>query len=251
MNPFATQKSTQTGVAVISIIAVIVGVTAGFALKQKQDQDNRIKQLPFDIRQGVSEGTLAASEEVAKLRGEITDLRKENTKLQTAASTGTNLSKELNESLQKTKEFACLTELEGPGVTVTLRDASAQTQPNIDPADATIHDADLIRVINELWNAGAEGISVNNKRSGPGTSYRCVGSVIVVDNERFAPPIVIRAVGDPQALYGGLSLPGGIIQELKSLDPQMAEVAIVKRHKLPAYDGSTTKKWAKTPQASR
>ena len=43
-----------------------------------------------------------------------------------------------------------------------------------------IHDTDVLRVVNELWNAGAEAVTVNNRRVGPGTNYRCVGTTILV-----------------------------------------------------------------------
>jgi len=248
MNPFPVASEKSTGWAVISVVGLLVGVMAAMALIQHDKQDRRIRSLPADIRDDVIRADLDLTEEMAKLRAEVLKLREEKTKLEIAASSKTDLSEELNNTLQEAKVFAGLTEVEGPGVTVILKDSKKPTEelPNIN--DAIIHDADVVRVINELWNAGAEALTVNNKRAGPTTSYRCVGSVIVVDGARFAAPIVIRAIGDPDALYGGLNLPGGVLSEIRDLDPAMVEIAVTKNMTFEAFDGSTSRKFAKVPQ---
>lgn len=248
MNPFPVASEKSTGWAVISIVGLLVGVMAAMALIQHDKQDRRIRSLPADIRDDVIRADLDLTEEMAKLRAEVQKLREEKTSLEVAASSNTNLSEELNNTLQETKVFAGLTEVEGPGVTVILKDSKKPTEelPNVN--DAIIHDADVVRVINELWNAGAEALTVNNKRAGPTTSYRCVGSVIVVDGARFAAPIVIRAIGDPDALYGGLNLPGGVLSEIRDLDPAMVEIAVTKKMTFKAFDGYTSRMYAKVPE---
>lgn len=248
MNPFPVAAEKSSGWAVISIVGLLVGMMAAMALIQHDKQDRRIRSLPGEIRDDVIRADVDLTEEMAKLRAEVQKLREEKTSLEIAASSTNNLSQELNDSLQEAKLFAGLTEVEGPGVTVILKDSKkpAEELPNVN--DAIIHDADVVRVINELWNAGAEAITVNNKRAGPNTSYRCVGSVIVVDGARFAAPIVIRAIGDPDAMYGGLSLPGGVLSEIRDLDPAMVEIAVTKKMVFPAFDGSTARKFAHAPK---
>ncbi len=248
MNPFPVASEKSTGWAVISIVGLLVGVMAAMALIQHDKQDRRIRSLPADIRDDVIRADLDLTEEMAKLRAEVQKLREDKTRLEEAASSKTDLSEELNNTLQEAKVFGGLTEVEGPGVTVILKDSKKPSEelPNVN--DAIIHDADVVRVINELWNAGAEALTVNNKRAGPTTSYRCVGSVIVVDGARFAAPIVIRAIGDPDALYGGLNLPGGVLSEIRDLDPSMVEIAVTKKMVFPAFDGSTSRKFARVPE---
>lgn len=248
MNPFPVAGEKSSGWMIISFVGLLVGVMAAMALVQHSQTDERVRRLPGDIRDQVLSGDLNVTEEMAKLRTEVQKLREEKTALEIAASSGQNLTQELNDSLQNAKLFAGLTEVEGPGVTVILRDSKKPAEELANVNDAIIHDADLVRVINELWNAGAEAITVNNKRAGPTTSYRCVGSVIVVDGARFAAPIVIRAMGDPDALYGGLNLPGGVLAEIRELDPAMVEIAISDKMRFPAFDGSTARKFASLPK---
>lgn len=231
----------------ISIVAAVVGMMGAMAFGARQQADAQIGRLPGEIRNQVIEGSLDLADEVDKLRKEVQQLRAEKTALENAASEGQNLSKQLNETLQNTKLFAGLTEVEGPGVTIVMRDSRKKPEelPNIN--DGIIHDSDVVRVINELWNAGAEAITVNNKRTGPNTSYRCVGSVILVDGVRFASPIVIRAIGDPKTLYGAMTTPGGPVQEIQATDASMVQLEVVEKLSFAPFDGSTTRKFAQIP----
>ena len=55
-------------------------------------------------------------------------------------------------------------------------------------------------------------------------------------------------MGDPDALYGGLNLPGGVLAEIRELDPAMVEIAVSDKMRFPAYDGSTARKFASLPK---
>jgi uncharacterized protein YlxW (UPF0749 family) len=247
INPFKSKAGQQGGIAVISVVAAVVGVMGAMAFGARQQAEAQIGRLPGEIRNQVIAGSLDLADEVDKLRKEVQQLRSEKTALENAASEGKSLAEQLNETLQNTKLFAGLTEVEGPGVTVVMRDSRKKVEELTNVNDGIIHDSDVVRVINELWNAGAEAITVNNKRAGPNTSYRCVGSVIVVDGVRFASPIVIRAIGDTKTLYGALTLPGGVVQEIQATDASMIQLEVVEKLHFDAFDGSTTRKFAAVP----
>lgn len=201
--------------------------------------------LADDQRVRLGLGTLDLTKDNEELRKELASLREEVTRLQNAVASGSAASKELNSSLQTLKVFAGLTEVEGPGVTVTLRDSKLAPSDAMDITGQIIHDTDILRIVNELRNAGAEAVAINNKRVGLGTNVRCVGTTVLVDEVRVAPPIVLRAIGEPDTLFGGITLPGGILSELKAVDPQMAEVSIVRKMRLPAFTGGTKFRVAK------
>lgn len=90
---------------------------------------------------------------------------------------------------------------------------------------------------------------MNKHRVSIGTTFRCVGPTILVDDVKIASPVVLRAIGDPETLYGGMNLPGGILAEFRAGDPEMVAIEKVKRMTLPAYAGSTEYKIAKVPPA--
>jgi uncharacterized protein YlxW (UPF0749 family) len=82
----------------------------------------------------------------------------------------------------------------GPGIRVL-----------VDPSDdgtleGSVSDHDLQVLVNTLWYAGAEAIAVNNRRIGTLSSIRTAGGVIKVNYRTVAPPYVVTAIGDADAL---------------------------------------------------
>src|SRR6185503_2536301 len=104
---------------------------------------------------------------------------------------------------------------------------------------------DVLKVVNELWAAGAEAIAVNKHRIVGNSSFRCVGPVIHVDNVPISSPVRIQAIGDSDTLAGAMSLPLGVIAEIRQTgDASMATVEKVQKFTLPAYSGPTTRRLA-------
>ena len=87
------------------------------------------------------------------------------------------------------------TPVRGPGITVTLADRSGPGKGN-----GAIRDQDLAMVVNALWAAGADAISVNGQRIGPDTFVRTAGSVILVNVTPVSSPYEVSAIGDSNAL---------------------------------------------------
>ena len=90
----------------------------------------------------------------------------------------------------------------GPGVIVTMDDAPAEfdtpTRTNVN--DLVVHQQDVDAVMNALWRGGAEAMTVQGVRITNTTPVRCVGSVILIGVQPFAPPYVIEAIGDSEEL---------------------------------------------------
>ena len=68
-----------------------------------------------------------------------------------------------------------LTDVTGPGVIVTLSDSKKDIASSLNPSQLLVHDLDVLSVINELKNAGAEAISINDQRIVPTTGIICGG----------------------------------------------------------------------------
>ncbi|HJP82226.1 MAG TPA: DUF881 domain-containing protein [Fimbriimonadaceae bacterium] len=231
-------------------MSLVLGFMIASAWVNTETRRSRLGLLGPAQGNRVQSGTIDMQDAVASTQAEVAKLRTENTKLQNAMASQTSSTKALNDSLQEAKRLAGLTDLEGPGIRVELRD-SKKPASAIFPGDLIIHDVDVLKVVNELWNAGAEAITVNNHRVVGGTSFRCVGSVILVDDVRIATPIVIRAIGDPNTLTGALELPEGVLADLKEIDPAMAVISKVDQQRLPAYTGSTATRIGSLPKDSK
>jgi uncharacterized protein YlxW (UPF0749 family) len=93
----------------------------------------------------------------------------------------------------------------GPGLLVTLDDApdaaaGTATDRGGQLGNGRIYDRDVQDVVNALWAAGAEAITVNGQRLTAETAIRSAGEAVLVDFRPLSPPYVLRAVGDVDAM---------------------------------------------------
>ena len=97
----------------------------------------------------------------------------------------------------------------GPGVVLTVDDAAAPADPrnpDANPRTSTefdkgkVYAADLQIIVNGLWQAGAEAISVNGHRLTARAAIRFAGEAILVDYRPLVRPYIITAIGDPGSL---------------------------------------------------
>lgn len=237
-NPFNVSKSVGSQIWTISAMTALLGFMTSIAFRTNRaradfkDPDQNVRVASSDTR---------TQEELIKLRGEVTNLRSENGKLQSAMSGKKDTTKVLSETLETLKLYSGLTEVSGPGIKVVLSDGDKAI--DAPTGDKTIHDIDVLKVVNELWNAGAEGIAVDGNRVVIGSNFRCVGTTILVDSVKVSSPIEIRAIGKAKDLSGALKMPEGIFDEITRTDPKMIRVEMVEKLTLPAFSGSTARKY--------
>lgn len=246
MNPFVSRISTQSWEVPVAGLSLVLGVMISMAWITDRNRTKRLDYLQGDQAQRIAAGPIDVQLEYKKLAQEVRKLRDDNTKLQNAMAGHNETTKVLNDSLQELKLFTGLTEVKGPGITITLRDSRKGPEEMVGPDDV-IHDTDVLKVVNELWAAGAEAVTVNGHRVSMGTAFRCVGPVIHVNNVPIASPIMIRAIADPATLSGALSMPGGVLEEIKRTDPAMVAIDEVKEHRFEAYTGATSRRFVVVP----
>ncbi|MDQ1030959.1 uncharacterized protein YlxW (UPF0749 family) [Streptomyces umbrinus] len=99
-------------------------------------------------------------------------------------------------------------EVHGPGVKLVVDDAKEAEQGGDGDARETsgfsdtgrVRDRDMQRVVNGLWESGAEAISINGQRLTALSAIRAAGDAILVDNKPLVPPYTVLAVGDGERL---------------------------------------------------
>lgn len=251
MNPFATRMSGNAWVVPVSALSLVLGFMVMAASITATTRSSRLGLLGASQSLRVGAGPIDTIDSTMKMSEEVKTLRAENDKLQKALGDRNSSTEVLNEGIEKSKAFAGLTDLQGPGLKVTLLDSRKSGPGGIQGNDTIVHDTDVLKVVNELFAAGSEAIDVNGHRVVTTSSFRCVGPVIHVDGVPVASPIVIRAIGDPATLDGGLALPNGVLAEIKITDPAMVQVERVKDMRIAAYGGSTERKYAKVPTANK
>lgn len=149
--------------------------------------------------------------DISAMEAEISLLRQETEALQNSEAGDRDISMEIREDMQLQLTEAGLTELTGEGILITLNDnargaaaAKAKDPDNYRPNDYIIHDKNLLYLVNELKQAGAQGIAINNQRVAASSDIRCVGTVIMVNSTRVAPPFEIAALGNSGRLKNAM-----------------------------------------------
>lgn len=156
--------------------------------------------------------------------------------VRTKAAKSNEVDKEIENKIKKNNALLGLTEVKGPGVIIRLdENREIDEEEIIDVNSYLVHDGDLKHIVNELFNVGADAISINGKRVVSTTSILCDGNIIRVNDEIVGVPIEIKAICYPAASYnlrrkGGylsLMVAGGVIVEMENSD----EITI------PKYEG--------------
>ncbi len=96
----------------------------------------------------------------------------------------------------------------GPGVRLVVDDAEDASVGGDGDARSTsgfsdtgrLRDRDMQRVVNGLWESGAEAVSINGQRLTALSAIRAAGDAILVDNKPLVPPYTVLAVGDGKRL---------------------------------------------------
>ena len=147
---------------------------------------------------------------------ELSKVEKELEKQRTKATQNDENSKSNEEEIKVSNAVLGLSDVTGEGVESTLQDnqdVTTETATN-DISYYVVHDIDILSVVNELKNAGAEAISINGERIINTTSITCAGNVAQINGEKVGAPFIIRAIGDSETLYEALNRPGGYIELL-------------------------------------
>ncbi|MBR7742360.1 DUF881 domain-containing protein [Phycicoccus sp. BSK3Z-2] len=134
--------------------------------------------------------------------------------------------------------------LEGPGLSIVLDDAPDVDQDAADGGDeGRVNSRDLQFVVNALWEAGAEAVSINGQRLTSVSAIRFAGAAIVVDNRPLARPYTVTALGDPTSLPTDFADgPGGsYVSTLDSSFGIRVEREVSDDLAVPAASGLTTR----------
>ena len=154
---------------------------------------------------------------------------------------------ELKELENKIKEDNLLlgnTNVKGQGVIITLNDGKADLNLLDIDQDPLVHAENVLNVINELRNAGAEAISINDERVTNKTAISCDGNVIVVNGTKIGTPITISAIGS-SARLATLDRTGGTLDVVFRKAGKMAEFKKANNVEIQKFTGVYNYKYAK------
>ena len=172
-------------------------------------QFKTVKQTDFTSLENMREDELRTGITSFKQKTEETNKRLEevNAKIseyEQTISNNTQASEVLTKELEQFNNILGKNTVKGEGVVITLTDTRNQR----------IWSEDLRLLVNELKEAGAEAISINDQRVVSTTSLTCEGNIININGEKISSPFVIKAIGSSIYMNSALTRAGGTIEYL-------------------------------------
>lgn len=234
----------STGVRTPIVVAamLVVGLLLTLGAVQLRAPSKNVAQARTDLVTRIESRRAAADKQEANLRA----LQAQVTQLQAAAlGSGTS---DLKDKLSTLDLAAGGTEVTGPGIRLTLDDAdgganSADGDPRTNPTqdDGKVVAKDVQVIVNGLWEAGAEAISINGQRLTSRSAIRFAGEAILVNYRPLTRPYTISAIGDStnlEAEFAGTSA-GAYARALKDNYGVRVSMETAKDLKLPAATSLT------------
>ena len=191
----------KQGQAAIAFVCVVLGFMLAVQFKTTQDIRSTI---PFQRVEDLSQRLSQTEKERDSLQDEVKKLKE-----------STNTQETLSKDIENIKMGAGVLAMQGPGISIVIDDSKKQSKTGENLNLYLIHDDDILKVINELRAAGAEGISINEQRLIATAEIRCAGPTLSVNNTRYSPPYEIKAIGDSQTLENALKMRGGVVETLQ------------------------------------
>lgn len=163
---------------------LVVGVESkAEKLKTQTPAAHRIEKIKEEIKKYEIENTLLESE-ILILNHVLTQMFEVKEK----------------EEIIKLSKFTGTQVKVGQGIVISLLENDKPLKIGENPNLGVIHNFDLLKIVNELWKAKSEAISINNQRITSFTGISCIGPTILINKARIVPPFVIKAIGNPKAL---------------------------------------------------
>lgn len=181
---------------IVMALAGLMMTTAAINSRGHDLRPERDTDMATLVRSQASHNA-ALQKEAAGLRAQVEDLSKAN---QTPGVTSSVIS-----SASALVPSVGLEAVSGKALRVTLDDAPLSENPDgVDANMLVVHQQDIQMVVNTLWSGGAEAMTIQGQRVISTTAVKCVGNTVVLHGVAYAPPYVIEAIGDLNAMQKAL-----------------------------------------------
>jgi uncharacterized protein YlxW (UPF0749 family) len=206
------------------LLVLLVTGLVGFLLVSQLRGTERFRQrLQAESEPDLTRILASLSTEADDLRDEVSSLRLQLLTLQTSSQQAASAAGTAVEQTRTLQVLAGTVPVTGPGLTVVIQD----------PRGSVGFDT-LIDIVQELRDAGAEAVSVNDQRVGAASSFGEKDGRVALDGTALVAPFRVAAIGPAATLDGGLKIPGGGIDTLAALRGVTANVQRSDNLQMPA-----------------
>jgi uncharacterized protein YlxW (UPF0749 family) len=206
-DPTAPDGAPRAGrVRWLGAASVLACVALGFLLvTQFQATENLGERLDIEREEDLAQILADLSAQSDRLQEEITSLRLTLLAFENSAETEELAVRSLRRRLNELRILAGTVPVEGQGVRMTIDDPQNQVTQEL-----------LVDTVQELRDAGAEAIAINDVRLIASSAFTTRNSRLLLDGGPLEPPIVVVAIGLADTISKALAIPGGAIDSLQS-----------------------------------
>jgi uncharacterized protein YlxW (UPF0749 family) len=189
--------------ALVAVVAFLLGILVVVQIRSQAGNNTLAAMSSQDLTFLVANLNTRNDQ----LRAEIATLQSQLAALESGGSLGASSVNEIRAEIDRIRAWAGLDPVGGRGIEITVHG----------PISASA----VEDLVNELKNAGAEAIAIEDVRVVPGTVFGGGGGGggLSVDDLALGDPFSIRVIGTPDTLTGSLARAGGIISQLAATDP--------------------------------
>ena len=225
------EKEKKIMIVTISIMALILVCVLFMQFKVVNETDiAQIESMREDeLEEAITQWKEKYEEAYEKLLDTTNKINEYDEKLQNNSETEELINKELVEA----KRNFGLTDVTGNGIIVTLTDTDEQAYDY----------EDLLDLVNELRDAGAEAISINNQRITNISDIADISSrYIRINSNKVSSPYVVKAIGDSTYLKSALTIKNGYY-DIKQKEEYKIEIEEKNNIKINKYSKSVNLKY--------
>jgi len=162
------------------------------------------------------------------------------------ASSDNKTKNNLEEELENAKLMLGITDVEGPGLVITLKNPENIDEKELDDSNTEqrVDAGELMIIVNYLREAGAEAISINNERIINKTDFAQIDdkNYIKINSKRVLEPFEIKVIGDAEYLKGTL-IGSGYYNKMTKEFGQSVQMEDKNKITINKYDGNLDTKY--------
>lgn len=219
------------GQAILAVVLCVVAAAVVTQVRTRQEDSTYSTMRRADLVQLLDQ----LNAEQSRLDAEVGGL--ERTRAQLAS--GADARRVAEEENQKRAEQLGILDgslpAQGPGVRITIVDPQSKVGPEL-----------LLDAVEEMRDAGAEAIQVNQVRVVGSTWFGGQPGALVVDGKAVRAPLVLDVIGDSHALDEAANFRGGLVSQVSAQQVGgKAAVSVLQQVQVTALHAATTPRWAR------
>lgn len=226
----------RKGIVIGAILTFLIGFILAVQISTTGGSDQGAL-VPLAKLKGYEARLTEASQEKEAALVQLKELEDRMTAIQQDKAGENSSIRTMVEENRKNKMAAGLTDVYGPGLTVTIKDPPYETDEDGQEFSLiAYHYECILNLVNKLKEAGAEAISINGERLVQTTEISLAGDNININGKATAQPYTVDAVGPSDTMEAAVTIRAGIVETMKELG---LSVRTEKKEKIeiPRYSG--------------